>query len=271
MNDGKIILITEDDSGLGGAILERLKQSGHHPHVIRDGAAALQEMKEIKPSLVVIDAALAPRGGYEVLEAKNKDASIARIPVILFSRSSVPVDGRRAASLGVREYIEAAPADAVAVMKAVDRHYQPTPVSVAAAAAGAAANASGKKPSALSGVTVLWVEDDRFLANILVRKFVSVGCDIVRLKSGEEAFAYLENHVPKLVLLDLLLPGMTGFDILQKMRMDPALRNIPVIILSNTSQAIDLERAKMLGAQRFLVKASTSIDEIIREGETLVR
>ena len=64
---------------------------------------------------------------------------------------------------------------------------------------------------------------------------------------------------------------MTGFDILQKIRMDQSMKNVPVIMLSNTSKQSDVDKAKLLGAQKFLVKAAVSLDEIIKEVEMLTK
>jgi CheY-like chemotaxis protein len=131
--------------------------------------------------------------------------------------------------------------------------------------------AAPKPASPLKGKTVLWVEDDKFLSDILVRKFQQIGCDIQRMKNGEEALAFLEQKVPHVILLDILLPGMNGFDILQKVKMNPKLRSIPVVILSNTSQSSDLEKSKVLGANLFLVKAAVSLDQILHEVGSLVK
>ncbi|MEY2664203.1 MAG: hypothetical protein RIT04_11 [Candidatus Parcubacteria bacterium] len=131
---------------------------------------------------------------------------------------------------------------------------------------------SATKPkSPLDKKTVLWVEDDAFLSDILIRKFLSVGCNIVRTKNADEAFAFLSKEVPSVILLDILLPGTGGLDILQKLKMDAKLKSVPVLILSNTSQTSDLQKAKMLGAQKFLVKAAVSLDEVIREVGSLVK
>ena len=62
---------------------------------------------------------------------------------------------------------------------------------------------------------------------------------------------------------------MSGFDVLKKIRMNEALKNVPVIMLSNMNRPTDIEKAKVLGAQKFLVKAAVSLDEIVREIEQL--
>ena len=89
--------------------------------------------------------------------------------------------------------------------------------------------------------------------------------DVLRL-----IFALLEKDIPDIIILDILLPEMSGFDILQKIKMNENMRKIPVIMLSNMSKQSDIEKAKLLGANRFIVKAAVSLDEIIREIEALM-
>ena len=72
-------------------------------------------------------------------------------------------------------------------------------------------------------------------------------------------------------ILDIMLPEMSGFDILQKIKMNENLRGVPVIILSNLSKQGDIERAKMLGANKYIVKAAASLDEIIHEIGLLIK
>ena len=80
----------------------------------------------------------------------------------------------------------------------------------------------------------------------------------------------LKTVTPDIIVLDLLLPGMDGFDILQKIKMDSRLKKIPVMILSNLSKPGDLEKAKLLGATKFIVKAASSLDNIIEEVKKIV-
>ena len=126
-------------------------------------------------------------------------------------------------------------------------------------------DASSLAPVTPKGPTILWVEDDKFITSILTKKFVSAGFNLIHAKNGEEALEFLKTVVPDALVLDLLMPGMNGFDLLQKVRMDERLRKVPAMILSNLSKPSDIEKAKMLGAEKFIVKAAVSLDQIIVE------
>ena len=120
------------------------------------------------------------------------------------------------------------------------------------------------------GRKVLWVEDDKLLSTILSKKIETAGYTLLKARDGTGAFALLEKDIPDIIILDILLPEMSGFDILQKIKMNENMRKIPVIMLSNMSKQSDIEKAKLLGANRFIVKAAVSLDEIIREIEALM-
>ncbi|HEY4483892.1 MAG TPA: response regulator, partial [Candidatus Paceibacterota bacterium] len=80
---------------------------------------------------------------------------------------------------------------------------------------------------------------------------------------GESALKHLETDHPDLVLLDLLLPGVDGFQVLEKMHGNSSLAQIPVVVFSNLGQREDIERAKGLGATDFLIKANFTLDDVV--------
>jgi CheY-like chemotaxis protein len=118
---------------------------------------------------------------------------------------------------------------------------------------------------------IMVVEDDQFLHKILAMKIKSEGFEIISAYDGESALKKVKE-MPDLILLDIILPQMSGFEFLAEIKRDSRLKNIPVIVLSNLGQDEDIERAKSLGAQDYLVKANFSIDEVIKKAkEWLVR
>jgi len=118
---------------------------------------------------------------------------------------------------------------------------------------------------------ILWVEDDKLIGTILAKKIISSGFELFHAKNGEEALQILAQEKPDAVVVDLLLPGMSGFDILQKIQMQENGKNLPSMVLSNLSKPSDIEKAKQLGAKKFLVKAATSLDQIVAEMKDLCK
>lgn len=112
---------------------------------------------------------------------------------------------------------------------------------------------------------VLLVEDDVFMAELLAGELGRAGFDITTAKTGKEGVDHFSKAGPDLVLLDLLLPDMHGFEVLQAIRKDESRGNAKVVILSNLSEGKDVEEAKRLGATDYLVKVNYSIPEIVEK------
>lgn len=112
-------------------------------------------------------------------------------------------------------------------------------------------------------VKILLIEDDPFLSNLLKVRLQHENLEVVLAQDGEEAIKKLSEFRPSLVLLDLILPKKSGFEVLEKISTDPQIKDIPVIIISNLGQTSDIQRGKGLGAIEYFVKAKISIDDLI--------
>lgn len=119
-------------------------------------------------------------------------------------------------------------------------------------------------------ISVLIVEDDKFLRELLVRKVESAGFVTLIAVDGKEALKKIKEELPRLVLLDLVLPGIDGFEVLRQVKADPQTSKVPVIILSNLGQREDVERGLKLGADDYLIKAHFTPDEIIQKIQKLL-
>lgn len=115
------------------------------------------------------------------------------------------------------------------------------------------------------GKKILVVEDDKFLRELFVRKLYNDGFEVKNATNSEDTFSILSEWRPEMIVLDLILPGEDGFTILEKVKGDEQLADIPVVVLSNLGQNEDIERAKSLGALDFMVKANHTLDEIIEK------
>jgi DNA-binding response OmpR family regulator len=121
------------------------------------------------------------------------------------------------------------------------------------------------------GTKIVIVEDDKFLGGLVSRKLIDDGCEVQHVENGELAQATVEAEMPDLIFLDLLLPGMSGFDVLANFKKTDKTKNIPVIILSNLGERDDIRRGLDLGATSFLIKASMTVDSIIGEASRILR
>lgn len=117
---------------------------------------------------------------------------------------------------------------------------------------------------------VLIVEDDRFLSQILKGRLEKEGLTILQAFDGEEGLKMVQESKPDLVLLDLIMPKVSGFEFLEKVSIDPELNQIPILVASNLGQESDIEKAKSFNIKEYYVKAQTSIDDLTRIVKDLV-
>ncbi len=113
--------------------------------------------------------------------------------------------------------------------------------------------------------TILVIEDDKFLRELIAQKLIKEGYNISEAIDGEVGLKKIKEEKPDLVLLDLILPGIDGFEVLSKTKEDVSLPKIPIIILSNLGQKEDVEKGLKLGAVDYLIKAHFTPGEIVEK------
>ena len=110
---------------------------------------------------------------------------------------------------------------------------------------------------------ILFVEDDDALAGVYLVRLQAEGFDVRRVANGEEALAAATEYAPDLILLDVMMPKVSGFDVLDILRNTPEVANVKVIMLTALSQDADRKRAEELGADDYLVKSQVVITDVI--------
>ena len=118
---------------------------------------------------------------------------------------------------------------------------------------------------------ILIIEDDEFLRSLTAKRLEKEGYGVEVGVDGESGVAVAEAKNPDLILLDLLLPGLDGFEVLKRVRANLTLKTVPVIIFSNLGQKEDIERAKSLGADDFLIKANFTLDDVVVKIKTFLK
>jgi len=117
---------------------------------------------------------------------------------------------------------------------------------------------------------VILAEDDRFLRKAAETALKRHGFTVVAAVDGEEALRLARAAPPDLVLLDLIMPRMQGFEVLRALKADPATAPIPVVILSNLGQDGDMKQAMDAGAAGYFVKANLSLQDLVKRVGELV-
>lgn len=110
---------------------------------------------------------------------------------------------------------------------------------------------------------ILLVEDDDALANVYMMRLQAEGFDVKRVANGEEALAAAQAYRPSLILLDAMMPKVSGFDVLDILRNTPETANMKIIMLTALSQESDRQRAQGLGVDDYLVKSQVVITDVV--------
>lgn len=118
---------------------------------------------------------------------------------------------------------------------------------------------------AISNIKVFVVEDDQMISELVVAKLLQSGCVPYSTTNGSDALRIAEEYKPDVIILDLMLPGMTGEEILTALKANVFLKDIPVVIFSNKSEDMDKQKILDLGAARYYVKAYTDLNELVAE------
>lgn len=110
---------------------------------------------------------------------------------------------------------------------------------------------------------ILLVEDEIIMINLLEKKLTQEGYDVKIATNGEEALEMMREEKPDIILLDIIMPKMGGFEVMEEMGKDPDLSDIPVVIISNSGQPVELDKAKELGAKDWLIKTEFDPQEVL--------
>ncbi len=110
---------------------------------------------------------------------------------------------------------------------------------------------------------ILLVEDEPLLANLLKQRLEKDGFGVVAGHDGEEALKILETVQPDLILLDIILPKVSGFEVMEAVQKNPNYKKAPIIVISNLGQDTDMAKGQSLGAVGYFIKAQVSIEELV--------
>ncbi|KKQ57076.1 MAG: hypothetical protein US74_C0008G0003 [Parcubacteria group bacterium GW2011_GWA2_38_13] len=120
-------------------------------------------------------------------------------------------------------------------------------------------------------IKILLVEDDQAILEMYKMKFTEEGYDITAAEDGMTALEAAKKEIPKMVLLDIILPKLDGFSVLEELKKDPKTKNIPVLLLSNLGQDSDKEKGKKLGAVDYCVKSDLTPMQLVEKVRTYIK
>jgi len=272
----KKILIIEDEESLVELLVTKLEKEGYEVESAYNGEEGYAKIEKFSPDLILLDIVMPKMDGYEVLE-KIKENNI-ESPVIVISNSGQPVEIEKTRKLGAVDHLiktEFNPDDVLTMVlkyfgdskkeKKEEEKKEEAPI------AGELEKHENEDVKKL-GIRVLLVEDDNFLREICTKKLIKDGYTVYTAIDGEQAIANVEKIEPDIVLLDIILPALDGFQILEFIRKSKkaSLKDVPVVMLSNLGQEDDIKKAMEMGANDYLVKAHFTTEEIAKKIQELL-
>ncbi len=202
------VLIVEDDRQFSNLLSLYLRKEGYEPIQHYQGLGALEQARKLNPALITLDIMLPGQDGWEILQRLKSDPETRDIPVLVISALR---NSELALSLGATDYL-VKPVDRGALQTVLSR--LPMPKSTAEES------------------KVLVVDDDTRLVPLLEAMLRHEACKLIPAYDGKEGLAKARNEQPDCILLDLMMPGINGFDVLETLKSDDRTADIPVIVLT---------------------------------------
>jgi PAS domain S-box-containing protein len=232
----QMVVVIDDDSTVHDLLSQLLTREGYEVALAATGIEGLNLVREIKPAAVILDIKLPDLDGWTVLAALKGNPELADIPVIV---QTIVDDRARGYALGAAEYL----------VKPIDRNRL---------------RAMLEKYCGPRG-QILLVEDDEVTREATRDLVVRHGFAAIEAANGREALDRLAESLPDLILLDLLMPEMDGFEFLDEVRRQPTWRTVPVIVLT-AKDLTEEDRRRLSGrASQIIQKAGQSREELVAE------
>jgi ammonium transporter len=246
--DGTVLVI-DDDATVRDLLQRTLVREGFNVVTAASGAEGLEIARSLKPDTITLDVMMGGMDGWTVLSELKADSELATIPVVMLTMVD---DKKRGFALGAADYMT----------KPIDRKHLINLLMKYRANKGE----TGKLPPG----TLLIVEDDEATREMLSRTLEKSGWEIKIAANGREALSRFEEEIPNLVLLDLMMPEMDGFQFIAAVKEVAAWRDVPIVVV--TAKDLTPEELRELNGnvEQIVTKKSYSQDNLLREIRDLV-
>jgi signal transduction histidine kinase/DNA-binding response OmpR family regulator len=236
------VLIIEDDRVAAQLIQTQLISAGYQALVCQEPQNALETAVQFQPGAVTLDIVMKPKNGWEILTQLKRDPRTSHIPLIVVSMVDQPGMGTL---LGADEYL-VKPVDKTTLLGALQRRL-------------------GIRPSPKRTRPILVVEDDVASREFIVEMLTALGYAVATASDGAQARAQVAANKPELVILDLVLPEASGFQLLGEWRASPRTADLPVFILTNKDLTPEEHRFLRANAESLLLKQQPWQEALIKQ------
>lgn len=267
------VLIIKDSKGYSESLKTGLENQNYDVIVFEDGEGVMRVIREYKPRLIILFALYNKLAEYYIIKEKREMLDKESIPLMIVTNTDRGSEIEGVFHFGAVNCILKGDFNAKEIVKNVDEYF----MSHNTDKTKPKNNMENKTIKEISdgvknkGLRVLLVEDDEFLRDICKRKLEIEGFVVSVAVDGTQALKKVEEENPQMILLDVILPGLDGFEILKTVKANPARKDIPVIMLTNLGQTSEVEKGLSLGADEYIVKAHFTIGEIIEKIKAVMK
>jgi len=250
------VLVVEDDANNLDVASRIIRASGHEALVAADGVAGLDLARVERPDAILVDLLLPRMDGWSLTRSLRSEPWAASIPIIAVSALALPSDRARAIEAGCDDFVSKpfAPAE----LRAILLRYFPGGAAQAPAARDGQPKVRGPVPIQLGKVLI--VDDEIANVELLARRLEAIGCQTQVASSGERAIALARTEQPDLILLDVMMPGMDGWQTCRRLKSQPETAGIPVIFVTAKDRYEDLSKGFEVGGIDYITKPFEPIE-----------
>ena len=257
-NSGILILVVDDSKTAQKVLKNIFMRAGYDVLQAMDGESGIALAQQFKPSLILMDVIMPGINGFQATRMIRKDPEIANIPVIIVSGDEKANEQFWISEIGADHYLTK-PLSSTALFSSIDkllRSGASTDKSNTEASEVVEADLSYEEKNLTIGneLKILVVDDSKTVQYLMKKMLIQKGYEVLQAYDAKTGIILAKKNMPALIIMDVVMPGMNGFQATRHIKKDPKIANIPIVIISGNRQATDQFWATKMGAAHFLSK-----------------
>ncbi|MDD5071873.1 MAG: response regulator [Patescibacteria group bacterium] len=271
----KKILIIEDEDALSEIYKMKFEQEGYRVFSASDGEEGIAAAKKAKPDLILLDLVLPKMDGYEVLKKLRKEEREGKSKVYILSNLGQNGEIKKGFANGADGYMVKANLTPSQLVKNVEKIFAGQNVGVKkrilAPMIEEGKKEEEKREIKNKGVEILLIEDEGAIIEMYKLRLAREGYGVEVAKNGAWGIRRAKEKKFDVIIMDMMMPAMNGYRAIKELKTSEETKDIPIIVLSNSAQDKDIERAKECGAAGYLLKSRITPARLVKEIERIIK
>jgi DNA-binding response OmpR family regulator len=250
----KKILIIEDEKSLLELYQARFEKAGYQVLSTTNGKPGIEIAKKEKPDIILLDILMPGVDGYEVIRALKKDPQTKNIPILVFSNLGQPEEIEKGLKLGANDYVMKTDLTPTELLEKVERML----IRI-------------KEPKKKIKKRVLIIEDEKEIARLYQTRLAKAGFEVEVAENGAWGLRLASHGDFDIILLDMIMPAMDGYEVLKQLKKDLRTKKVPVLVFSNSAQDEEIAEALEMGAEDYFLKTKVTPAEVAEEVKRVLK